>query len=402
MEALRIHVVWAKRPPSRNLKETSGSSSSAKNPRSADYAERISSHFDGIGMERDGVAHRVPVRFWSEPWIDGTAVPMTIDFTRARYNAVVLLYDDVMAAADVKDQWEAYVDDIHEKISERGNVDLYMAFGDPAGATQLRSDQKEDAGLQYTRRDKWKKSIKPEGMETHLLLHVVFKIRDHLKRVFKSKKDEPLFVSHAKLDGDDTASAIVDYVNSRNNDVPLETFYDAKELSPGDNFAEEFKDAIHHGTLLAIVSDAYDSRPWCVFELTEAKRAKRPIVLADVGRIRISRTYPYGANVPKVRINPVVGETAWIEPLLVECLSEGLRCDLFNLEVSSLLGITLDDVLVLPRPPELFDIIDCTDQPSRVIYPDPPLSRLEADLINKALKGMMDGSVQLQTLSEIS
>ncbi|WP_195909662.1 toll/interleukin-1 receptor domain-containing protein [Rhizobium tubonense] len=351
-------------------------------------------------MERDGVAHRVPVRFWCEPWIDGSVLPLAIDFSRARYNAVILLYDDVMAASDVKKHWESYVEGIHKQIAERGSVDLYMAFGDPAGASPLSPDLGRDK--QYSRRDSWKNSISPEGLGTHLLLHAVFKIRDHLKRVFKTRKDEPLFVSHAKIDGDDTASSIVDYVNSRNNDVPLETFYDAKELSPGDNFANAFKDAIDSGTLLAIVSDAYDSRPWCVFELTEAKRARRPIVLADVGRVRVSRTYPYGANVPKVRINPVAGETAWIEPLLVECLSEGLRCDLFNLEVSSRLGVTGDDVMVLPRPPELFDIIDCAIQPTRVIYPDPPLARLEAELINKALKRMADGTVMLQTLSEIS
>jgi hypothetical protein len=402
MEALRIHIVWAKRPSGRRLKETRSGERPTKTLRSSDYAERISSHFDGIGMERDGVAHRVPVRFWSEPWIDGTVTPLPVDFSRALHNVVILLFDNVMAAEDVKSEWESYVEDIHKRIADRGNVDLYLPFGDPAGAAPLRADQKENAPLHYTRRDKWKTSIPSEGLEIHLLLHVVFSIRNHLKRIFKTTQDEPLFVSHAKLDGDETASAIVDYVNSRNNDVPLQTFYDAKELSPGDNFSAEFKDAIHRGTLLAIVSDAYDSRPWCVFELTEAKRARRPIVLADVGRLRISRTYPYGANVPKVRVNPVVDQTAWIEPLLVECLSEGLRCDLFNLEVSTRLGLVGDDVMVLPRPPELFDIIDSGHPTSRVIYPDPPLTVLETELIQKALNRMMDGPVALQTLSEIS
>ncbi len=398
MEALRIHVVWAKRHPGVKPKRETDLNKPVL-PKSHDYAERISRHFDGIGMERDGVAHRVPVRFWSEPWIDGSPIPHKIDFSRARFNVVILLYDDTMASPGVKPKWETYVESIHNEISARGNVDLYMAFGDPAGSSPLLPDLQRR--IQYARRDKWKHSLPPDGFETHLLLHAVFTIRDHLKRIFKQEKDEPLFVSHAKLDGDLTASAIVDYVNSRDNDVPLQTFYDAKELSPGDNFANEFSGAIHAGTLLAIVSDAYDSRPWCIFELTEAKRARRPIVLADVGRVRISRTYPYGANVPKVKVNPIAGETAWIEPLLVECLSEGLRCDLFNLEASTLIGSADEHVLVLPRPPELFDIVDCPFQPTRVIYPDPPLARLEAELIEKALSRVTDGAVPLQTLSEI-
>ncbi|SCX26116.1 hypothetical protein DSM25558_3934 [Agrobacterium sp. DSM 25558] len=351
-------------------------------------------------MERDGVAHRVPVRFWSEPWIDGTVVPLDLDLSRAKHNAVVLLYDDVMADNEVKPDWENYIGRLHETMSQRGDADVYMAFGDPAGAHPLRADARGHSALQYTRRDKWKENLAPAQLEIHLLLHVVFRIRDHLKQIFGQTRDEPLFVSHAKLDGDDTATAIVNYVNSTDNDVPLQTFYDAKELSPGENFAEEFRHAIHRGTLLAIVSDAYDSRPWCVFELTEAKRAKRPIVLADVGRARISRTYPYGANLPKVRVTANDKETAWIEPLLVECLSEGLRCDLFKLEVAQFK--TADEsTMVLPRPPELFDIVDCDVPPSTIIYPDPPLGNLEAELILKASSSMSKQKVQLLTLSEI-
>lgn len=396
MEALRIHVIWAKRAgQAKNLAVDVAS----EPPKSADFAERISRHFDGIGMERDGVAHRVPVRFWSEPWIDGTAVPRSIDLANARFNIIILLYDGSMAAPALKPHWENYIENLHAEIERRGNVDLYMAFGDPAGATPLKPDF--DRKIQYARRDKWKTTIAPTSLETHLLLHIVFKIRVHLNTLLGTEGEEDLFVSHAKLDGDSTASSIVDYVNSRDNDVPLRTFYDAKALSPGDHFADEFAKAIQSGTLLAIVSDAYDSRPWCIYELTEAKRARRPIVLADIGKVRISRTYPYGANLPRVRVNPVIGEFSWIEPLLVECLSEGLRCDLFNLEVATQLGEAKDGVMILPRPPELFDIIDCETTPETVVYPDPPLSRLESDLIWKALRIRGGETASLKTLSDI-
>lgn len=48
LDLLRIHVVWA-----------DGSDESAW------IAELVAKHFDGIGMERDGVAYRVPLRFRS-------------------------------------------------------------------------------------------------------------------------------------------------------------------------------------------------------------------------------------------------------------------------------------------------------------------------------------------------
>ncbi len=177
-------------------------------------------------------------------------------------------------------------------------------------------------------------------------------------------------MSHAKADGDATARAIVDYVNAADQDVPLKAFYDAKELSPGDDFEAEFVGAIQGGTLLAIVSDVYDARPWCVLELTTAKRAGRPIVLADVGQVRTSRTYPYGANLPRVRVSPRDETTAWIEPLLLETLSEGLRCDTFLAQAERAAAEAgMRSVLVLPRPPELLDVFERLAVGSTVVYP---------------------------------
>ena len=88
-----------------------------------------------------------------------------------------------------------------------------------------------------------------------------------------------------------------------------------------------------------------------MFELTEAKRRRRPIVLADVGRVRTSRTYPYGANVPRVRFVP--SDRAAIEALLVEVISEGLRCDLFTRLAEKTLAARGRKGIALPRPPEI-------------------------------------------------
>ncbi len=155
---------------------------------------------------------------------------------------------------------------------------------------------------------------------------------------------------------------------------------------PGEDYQERFKQEIAEGTLLAIVSDLYDSRPWCVFELTEAKRLRRPIVLADVGRIRTSRTYPYGANLPRVKFAP--SDRTAIEALLVEVLSEGLRCDLFIRQADKALESHRLKGMALPRPPELFDIIDHSvdEIGDLVVYPDPPIPDVERAILDKALK----------------
>ena len=376
LDHLRIHVLWAE-----------GSEEGAR------LAELISAHFDGIGMERDGVAHRLPVRFASAPWVAGSRIPAPVDLGRAVHNAVILLHDDFMHEA--RTDWDAYVAATRAIMDARGESDVYIPFGSPGGEPALASDAARHT--QYAYRKKWC-SLPNDGL---------WQIRRHLRAVVGNTEDEPLFVSHAKADGDDTARAIVDFVQSTGHDVPLNTFYDAMELNPGEDFRKRFENEIGNGTLIAIISDVYDSRPWCVFELTTAKRHRRPIVLADVGGVRISRTFPYGANLPRVRIKPDPTSDTWIEPLLVETMSEGLRCDLFQAQTAKAL-ITLGigsaagaKVLVLPRPPELFDVVDAAVAPDMIVYPDPPLGDIEAELLRRALASL-GPSTRVVTMGELT
>ncbi|PTM77110.1 toll/interleukin-1 receptor domain-containing protein [Cereibacter johrii] len=380
LDLLRIHVIWA-----------NGSEEGAR------IAELLSKHFDGIGMERDGVAYRVPVRFASAPWIDASPLPALIDLSRAVHNAIVLLHDDVMQ--DDVEAWDDYVKRIREAISDRGNTDFIIPFGSPSGDAPLPTDAA--ASIQYTYRKAWAQAgMSASARDSRLLLHTLYQIRRQLALIGGGDGQEKIFVSHAKADGDTTASAIVTFVNDKSQDVTLHTFYDAKELNPGEDFSERFAEEIESGTLLAVVSDAYDSRPWCVFELTTAKRKRRPIVLADIGQRRTSRTYPYGANLPKVRIFPKPDDTSWIEPLLVETISEGLRCDLFERQAARVVRNS-KSVLLLPRPPELFDVIDADKLSTLIVYPDPPLSSIEEEVLSKAL-ARISPTTRLSTLGELS
>lgn len=379
---LRIYVLWA-----------------PGHDHAAEVAEGISRHFDGLGMERDGVAVRIPVRFRSEAWIDGSVAPRDIDLGEAQHNAVILLNDDFMY--EHRAAWDQYVTELRSRMDARGPADVYISIGSPTGEQGLSSDVQRLT--QYARRDLWRTaSLTPKAMKSRLLLHIVYRLRAHFRALYRpGGADEPLFVSHAKADGDEIARAIVDHVNSTSQDVPLHAFYDAKELMPGEDFGRVFEDEIGRGTLLAIVSDVYDSRPWCVLELTIAKRARRPIVLVDVGKVKTSRTYPYGANLPRVRPEGIGSGTDWIEEVLVEVMSEGLRCDLFSAE-AELLAIArgISKPVIIPRPPELFDLVEVVADGETVIYPDPPLNRTEQTILDKANRSI-NPVLQLKTLSQI-
>ena len=378
---LRIYVLWS--PDSEEGRRV---------------AELLVGHFDGLGMERDGVAIRVPVRFRSVPWQGESNPPRDIDLDGADHNVIVLLHDSLLAeSADI---WDQFVSNIRKKFADRLNADAYIPFGSPDRDSALPSDERDH--IQYARRDKWLKVLPSQAeRDSRLLLHLLLSIRKHLKRFYSpGAADEPLFVSHAKADGDTTARAIVDYVNDTQNDVPLQTFYDAMELSPGEDYEERFREEINRGTLLAITSDVYDSRPWCVFELTTAKRGYRPIVLADVGLVRTSRTYPYGANLPKVRL-AVTTNPGWIEHLLVQTLSEGLRCDIFGAQAQKrAIQCGLTSAIFTPRPPELFDLTVGDGTASIMVYPDPPVGTIEAEILQAALRSS-GRSLEFMTLSEL-
>jgi TIR domain len=380
-DLLRIYVLW--HPESAFGRTTAGD---------------VAKHFDGLGMERDGVAYRVPVRFRSEPWnpSSGSAAPAEIPWHDAEHNAIVLLHDELTARDE--GTWDDYVRAARLAIRARNNVDVYIPFQCAGTIPTLPSD----GTTQYARQYRWITNLpNDEAITKRLLLHILQRVRTHLRQLNAATAGrEPLFVSHAKADGDETAWSIINHVNSKDQDVPLDTFYDAKELMPGEDYQQRFIDEIENGTLLAIVSDIYDSRPWCVFELTEAKRKRRPIVLADVSRLRTTRTYPYGANLPRVRYS-ASGRTA-IEALLVDVLSEGLRCDLFMRQAVRTLNDRQEEGLTLPRPPELFDLLQrSTDElGSVVVYPDPPIPTVEREIIDTALRRVAPNT-EIKTLGEL-
>jgi hypothetical protein len=361
-------------------------------------ASAIAKHFDGLGMERDGVAYRVPVRFRSEAWdaSSGPRTPAKIPWEDAEHNAIVFLHDELTARDET--DWDDYVRPARQVMRARNNVDVYVPFLCAAGVRTLPSD----GTTQYARQYRWITSLPDDEARTkRLLLHILQRVRTHLRPLIGSARGrEPLFVSHAKADGDETAWSIIGHVNSKDQDVPLDTFYDAKELMPGEDYQQRFVDEIENGTLLAIISDIYDSRPWCVFELTEAKRKRRPIVLADVSRLRTTRTYPYGANLPRVRYS--ASGRAAIESLLVDVLSEGLRCDLFMRQAAQRLAECEQRGLTLPRPPELFDLIQRSvdELGSVVVYPDPPIPTVEREIIDNALKRVAP-KTEIKTLGEL-
>ncbi len=90
-----------------------------------------------------------------------------------------------------------------------------------------------------------------------------------------------VFISHAKADGRIIAERIRDGLAQFSQ---LQPWFDANDLPAGAPWAETMVGAARSATdgLIAVVSDAYDSRYWCQ---REAQHAREPRLLDETGRL---------------------------------------------------------------------------------------------------------------------
>ena len=87
-----------------------------------------------------------------------------------------------------------------------------------------------------------------------------------------------LFISHAKHDGLSLAQALTRAVR---NIPQLDSFYDARDIEAGSNWQSELQRAVETSVLIAVRTDEYDERPWCVQEVAWAEQAGVPIVVVE-------------------------------------------------------------------------------------------------------------------------
>lgn len=373
-----------------------------------EWVRMLSGVFGRLGMYRDAVGFGVPVMHRSAPWgadqpgLPGTQHPRLIDLEDAASNCVLLLMDPVLAGFR-EATWNAYLQELSGRIEARGGRDLLVpvVLSDPApGFLHKQAIRPVSAGLPVD-----------ESGRTRILVQLLNAILVHRLPRDRQSAHLPghgIFVSHAKRDGAATAQRIVETIGRVNEGLGPRCFFDANSLVPGEDYPAQFEAAIGSGSLLAVVTDAYHARPWCRWELLTAKRLGRPIVIADLTAGRIERTYPYAGNVPTLCVagdenGPDAGlSDAEVERLTLALLTEALRVELWQAQAAEqLAGRT---VRLLPRPPELVDLVAGRAQPGAdaataaadanapadaaapawIVYPDPPLSTEETELLQRA------------------
>jgi hypothetical protein len=198
------------------------------------------------------------------------------------------------------------------------------------------------------------------------------------------------FISYAVGDlpaSENAAKAIAQYFqDSTTSDKP---FFDRVSLLAGEDLAAQIDDNAGAGVFIAVRSDSYSSRAWCVRELLRAKQKKLPILTVEVLSQGERRSAPYSGNAPTIVWQRGAGNAAArvVTLAMVECV----RNLLFAREASRVTAAAElgDNVVQLPRPPELLDLPALRDRDDGVLvvlHPDPELSVHERALLEEADK----------------
>lgn len=355
----------------------------------------LTNSLSGIGMRRDECRFGIPVHGRFKPWggpqasLPDPRHPRHIRLDDATRNVILLLVDKHMTGFALK-RWLDYVAVLQQQMAARLGQDLLIPVllnGEAPSFNHL------PQGIRNATPDT------PDNPEqgNRFLLQLLNTLLVHRQPAALQAIHKPghgIFVSHAKLDGWKTAKRMVDALLRAGDGVQPAFFLDTDSLASGSDYERRFVETIGSGSLLALVTDAYHSRPWCRWEVLTAKRLGRPIVVVDLSTGRIERTHPYLGNVPTHRITIGGIDTASIsetdiEQITLALLSEALRFELWREYAQQKLA-GRDACQLLARPPELADlVVSAVRSRSQatigwIVYPDPPLGQEETDLLAQA------------------
>jgi len=359
--------------------------------RGQEVAESVYAHFSRDPEQTNARGLGIPVFFRSAAAAQGK-VPSPIAVDAAQHTAIIVLVDPEMV---VTEGWDKYVEELWRRAGaapDRHRL-FPVAFDDTA--YQLSSQIGE---VNFVRMQGRSADAGPGFLLNRLTneLGRLLTQRPTLATVetkeVKSPPKMQLFISHAKLDGEKTAILLRDYIH---DNLALDTFFDAIDIAAGFRFEDEINAGIDNAAFVVVHTDAYASRVWCQHEVIRAKRHLRPVVVIHAIEEGEARSFPYIGNVPTIRWRP--DEPSRLEAVLGLVLREVLRSEYFRQhfdDLKKLFGVS-DKVRALPRAPELLTSLALRTESRQVpffVYPDPPLAKLELDLLTE-----LDPNLRLTT-----
>ena len=312
--------------------------------------------------------------------------PISLDNTDRTF--VLVLVDDKMYCSDV---WRNYLGRV--VALEHNNPDKVQivcvelskyAFDIGHGLSDKQFIRLKSFSIQ----DNWK------VFQTRLFDNI---IRFILGRELTKLK---IFISHSKKDenkiGLKCAIKFRDHIRSK---TKLDSFFDASDILDGQDFVNQIRNnAAGEQSLLVILnSNTYSEREWCQKEVLFAKKNKIPAIAVSLLDGEVKRSFPYISNIPYIRFND-----NWDDVLILI-----LRTALDQYSQAQYLANLHEEMdepdrntfQTLPFSPEAYSYV-YEELASNIIYPEPPLTKDELDVLKKIAGNEKQFLTPMQLLSQ--
>jgi hypothetical protein len=307
---------------------------------------------------------RVPTLFCPKS-ADGSP-PGRLDFGLAKRNVVVVLSDDQLL---IKRDWCRFVGDVWQCCD--GTESGFLAIQLSPNAWPLDDRLGE---VNFTPAHQCSSAAERLALVTRRIVVELCRFLRALKiGSGSSKAPVRLFLSHTKMDFETEPKVAQQFIAALKSDQPIEAWVDSGKIASGSQFAREIASGVNDSSLLVVLTDNYATREWCREEVMLAKEHDRPIAVVDCLSKYEVRSFPFVANVPRVRWDG--NAQAGIDLLLKETLRT-----LLNLV--TLARVQQPGDLLFSRPPELATLVGL-DPGASVLYPDPPLGVGESSRLAK-------------------
>lgn len=316
----------------------------------------------------------------------GSAVPAPVDFDDSHVAVVFLLLN---AAVGSDPAWRAYVRDMLAAAEARGLTARLIPIFMDGHARDVVGDVNAVRFYEWSEPDDLLQ-VRFISTLTHELVRIL--------RTYVASIDNPgvavdqldaylervqVFLSHSKHDpyGQKIALAVEDFLSKN---TALSQFFDVRDIPAGLPFPTVIERFVQRSAVVAIYTDSYSSREWCRREIIEAKRADRPLIIADCIAEIDERSFPYLGNVPVVRMEPnAMGRIPFV---VARLLDEVFKDYLWSARLAHDGRTSNAAVRFLPRTPELIALsglrIAAAGVPPTIVYPDPPMGAEELQLFH--------------------
>lgn len=346
-------------------------------------AKRLYDHYRRELYENVAGGTGLSVLYRSAP-DPSTSAPMMVDLEEGETAAIIVLFDEHLAADAGYVGW---VKDLAARTEAAGlRARIFPVAIDGA---LVRTGVIEQA----VRWDKW------GGIDAEQCLHRLTSdltyqfcrmLRSYLEQLRRPEEDEEalekylrkvqIFLSHSKRDND--GERIAQLIRQELVEGGgLASFFDVKDIPPGIPFDRVILSQVRVSAVVAIYTDSFSSREWCRREIIEAKRWSVPLVVANCISDTDERGFPYLGNVPVVRMDPAKVDR--VDQVIARLLDEVLKDFLWRCKVKVVSDSLTENVVFLPRPPELISLAvlgELRGENTTLVYPDPPLGSEEQRL----------------------